>query len=267
MPIFNGIIKSDNNSLVRKPTTSFAGIVGFPLTYAVLPYAQPNNLVGWFNNGDGITVATGVSAWVDRIAGASLAQATGSLQPTYTQQVQTINGKNKIAFASTQYMSAGDVFDIRTNTGYSASIYAKLTNIIGNRFLFGKSVNALNPTVVGDYSISCAGVNLLIGKFYDNVSIKSTASFIVDPNNYYLYTIVVDITNSLLLIYINERPVITVAISNAAVDYNSGNPFQIGSSNNTIAFDFLEALVYQVALTQAEVAKNSIVSRGKFGQI
>jgi len=262
-----GFHQVGNYGLTRKITNAFGGFPSSNFETGVLPYANLPNLVGWFNNGDGITLATGVSAWVDRIAGASLAQATGALQPTYTQQVQTINGKNKIAFTSAQYMSAGDVFDIRTNTGYSASIYAKLTVTAANRFLFGKSVNALNPTVVGDYSISCAGANLLIGKFYDNVSIKSTASFIVDPNNYYLYTIVVDITNSLLLIYINERPVITVAISNAAVDYNSGNPFQIGSSTSTIAFDFLEALVYQVALTQSEIAQNSISLKGKFGQI
>jgi len=265
MPIFNGIIKSDNNSLVRKPTTAFAGIVGFPLTYAVLPYAQPNNLVGWFNNGDGITTATGVSAWVDRISGASLAQATGALQPTYTQQVQAINGKNKIAFAATQLLSAGDVFDVRTNTGFTVQFYGKISAQAINRMLIGKAPNFAAPTVAGEYQIVHNGTNYCC-RFFDNVSLKTTGTFAVDTNNYYLYSIVIDITNSLLSFYVNEKAVGTVAISNTAVDYNNGSAFGIGSSGSIATCEALEVLVYQTALTQAEVSQNVISLKGKFGQ-
>ena len=266
MAIFNNIIKSDGNSLVRKPTSTFAGVVQFPLTYAVLPYSQLNNLVGWFNNGDGVTLATGVSAWVDRVSGASLAQATGALQPTYTQQVNTLNGKNKIAFATTQLLSAGDVFDIRTNTGYTAQIYCKLSTITNNRLLIGKGgTSAIPLSVAGEYRISHNGTNI-VAQFFDT-SLKTTATFAWDANNFYLYTIVVDITNSLLSLYVNEKAVGTVAISNAVVDYNNGTAFCIGSANSNLTFDALEVLVYQTALTQAEIAQNSIAMRGKYGQI
>ena len=263
MAIFNGIIKNDGNSLVRKPTSTFAGVVQFPLTYAVLPYSQINNLVGWFNNGDGVTLATGVSAWVDRISGVSLAQSTGASQPTYTQQVNTLNGKNKIAFAATQLLSAGDVFDIRTNTGYTAQIYCKLSAIANNRMLLGKSQNQSAPTVAGEYRISHNGTNI-VAQFFDT-SLKTTATFAWDANNFYLYTIVVDITNSLLSLFVNEKAVGTVAISNAVVDYNNGLAFGVGSVSLLTA-DALEVLVYQTALKQSEVAQNSIAMRGKYGQ-
>ena len=266
MAIFNGIIKNDGNSLVRKPTSTFAGVVQFPLTYAVLPYAQLNNLVGWFNNGDGVTTATGVSAWVDRVSGASLAQATGALQPTYTQQVNTLNGKNKIAFASTQFLSAGDVFDIRTNTGYTAQIYCKLSAIATNRMLIGKGgTSAIPLSVAGEYRISHNGTNI-VAQFFDT-SLKTTATFAWDANNFYLYTIVVDITNSLLSLFVNEKAVGTVAISNAVVDYNNGTAFCIGSANSNLTFDALEVLVYQTALTQAEITQNTNALKGKYGQI
>lgn len=266
MAIFNGIIKNDGNSLVRKPTSTFAGVVGFPLTYAVLPYAQLNNLVGWFNNGDGVTTATGVSAWVDRVSGASLVQATGALQPTYTQQVNTLNGKNKIAFASTQFLSAGDVFDIRTNTGYTAQIYCKLTGIVSNRTLIGKSGTSAVPlSVAGEYRISHNGTGVVV-QFFDT-AVKTTGGFIWDANNFYLYTIVVDITNSLLSLYANEKAVGAVAISNSLVDYNNGSAFCIGSANSSLTVDALEVLVYKTALTQAEIAQNTNALKGKFGQI
>ena len=265
MAIFNNIIKSDGNSLVRKPTSTFAGVVQFPLTYAVLPYAQLNNLVGWFNNGDGVTTATGVSAWVDRVSGASLAQATGALQPTYTQQVNTLNGKNKIAFATTQLLSAGDVFDIRTNTGYTAQIYCQLKISNTNRLLLGKSQNSTAPTVAGEYQIVSPSALTLGARFFDT-SLKATAPFTFDANNFYLYTIVVDITNSLLSFYVNEKAVATVAISNSLVDYNNGLAFGVGSAS-TLTVDALEVLVYQTALTQAEITQNTNALKGKFGQI
>lgn len=266
MPIFNGIIKSDNNSLVRKPTTAFAGIVGFPLTYAVLPYAQPNNLVGWFNNADGITTATGVSAWVDRISGASLAQGTGALQPTYTQQVQAINGKNKIAFASTQYLSAGDVFDLRTNGGVTVCYYGKIISSSANRTLCGKVGIATGAvSVAGEYKFQMAATTIS-AQFFDTAA-KTTGTASFDPNNYYLYTLVVDRTNSLLSLYINESVVATVAISNAATDYNNGSPFIIGTSNTLQVMETMEVLVYQSALTQAEVSQNVTALKGKYGQI
>lgn len=266
MPVFNGIIKSDGNSLVRKPTTAFAGIVNFPMTYAVLPYAQVNNLVGWFNNGDGITLATGVSAWVDRVSGASLAQATGAYQPTYTQQVQAINGKNKIAFATTQFLSAGDVFDIRTNAGYTISIFAKITSAPSNRLLIGKDINnSTSPTLAGQYKIGWTGSSF-VGQFFDNVGLKTTGSYVYDTNNYYLYSLVIDITNSLMSLYVNEKAVASVAISNTAVDYNNGTAFQMGSNGSSLTFDALEALVYQTALSQAEIAQNTIAMKGKYGQ-
>jgi len=266
MPIFNGIIKSDNNSLVRKPTTAFAGIVGFPLTYAVLPYAQPNNLVGWFNNGDGITTATGVSAWVDRISGASLAQGTGALQPTYTQQVQTLNGKNKVAFASTQYLSAGDVFDLRTNSGLTLCYYGKIISSNTNRTLCGKVGLATGAvTVAGEYKFQM-GFSTIQAQFYDTAA-KTTAAATFDPNKNYLYTLVIDRTNSLLSLYVNEGLIGTVAISNAATDYDNGSPFIIGTSSVQQVMDALEVLVYDIALSRAEIAQNSISLRGKFGQI
>jgi len=266
MPIFNGIIKSDGNSLVRRPTTAFTGIVGFPLTYAVLPYAQPNNLVGWFNNGDGITLATGVSAWVDRVSGASLAQGTGALQPTYTQQVQSINGKAKSAFSSTQYLSAGDVFDLRTNGGLTLCYYGKIISSNTNRTLCGKVGIATGAvSVAGEYKFQMAATTIS-AQFFDTAA-KTTAGASFDPNNNYLYTLVVDRTNSLLSLYINEAVVATIAISNAGTDYNNGSPFIIGTSNTLQVMDALEVLVYQVALTQAEVAQNSISLKGKFGQL
>ena len=267
MPVFNGIIKSDNNSLVRKPTTSFAGIVGFPLTYAVLPYSQPNNLVGWFNNADGITTATGVSAWTDRISGAILAQSTAALQPTYTQQVQSLNGKNKIAFTPTQYISAGDSFDVRTNTGYTVQCYAKITAVGGtNRQLIGKGPLAAAPTIVGEYQIGHNGSNYCC-RFFDNVSLKTTGTFAVDTNNYYLYSMVIDITNSLLSFYVNEKAVGTGTISNTAVDYNNGSAFFVGSNASIATSEVLEVLVYQTALTQIEIAQNTKSFKSKFGQI
>ena len=264
MATFNGIIKADGNSLVRRPTTAFARILESPYQFSVLPYAQVNNLVGWFNNGDGVTTATGVSAWVDRVSGASLAQGTGALQPTYTQQVATLNGRNKAAFASTQFLSAGDVFDIRTNTGYTIQIYCKLSVSLG-RFVFGKSVQANAPTTAGEYGFYVSGVNIIVGKFFDT-AVKTTGSVTVDPNNFYLFTLVVNITNSLLSAYVNEALITTAAIANTVVDYNNGSAFQIGSSGSSVVLDTLEALVYQTALTQAEVAQNSIAMRGKYGQ-
>lgn len=268
MPIFNNILRSDNNSLIRKPTTAFANIVASPYQYAVLPYAQVNNLVGWFNNGDGITLATGVSAWIDRVSGATLAQGTGALQPTYTQQVQAINGKNKIAFASTQYMSAGDVFDVRTNTGFTVSWYMKLLTTNTGRTVFGKTpVTSTASAVAGEWRLAYSGGGGLIIEFFDNVSLKQTSVYAFDTNNYYLYSVVIDIANSLLSLYINEKVVKTVAISNAAVDYNTGQPFVIQTNSSLSTAEYLEGLVYQVALTQSEIAQNAQSMKIKFGQL
>ncbi|CAB4147235.1 hypothetical protein UFOVP518_18 [uncultured Caudovirales phage] len=265
MPIFNGIIKGDNNSLVRKPTTAFAGIVGFPLTYAVLPYAQPNNIVGWFNNGDGITTATGVSAWVDRISGVSLAQGTGALQPTYTQQNQSLNNKAKAVFSSTQYLSAGDVYDLRTDGGLSLCYYGKILTSNTNRTLCGKvGLGTGAVSIAGEYKFQMS-LTTIAGQFFDTSS-KTTATAVFDPNNYYLYTLVIDRTNSLLSFYINEGLIGTVAISNAGTDYNNGSPFIIGTSNSLQTMEMLEVLNYNVALSQSDVAQNSISIRGKYGQ-
>jgi len=267
MAIFNNIIKSDGNSLVRKPTSTFAGVVGFPLTYAVLPYAQINNLVGWFNNGDGVTTATGVSAWVDRISGASLAQATGALQPTYTQQVNTLNGKNNISFAATQTLSAGDVFDIGLNTGHTICWYGKIKTLNTNRSVLGKSNQGASPlTVAGEYKITGGGTTTISAQFFDT-ALRTTATVSFDAANFFLYSLVIDRTANLLYLYINERAAASVTIAaDLTTNYNNGSLF-IQNNNNSGTLDSLEILVYQTALTQAEIAQNSIAMRGKYGQI
>ena len=71
----------------------------------------------------------------------------------------------------------------------------------------------------------------------------------------------------MLSLYVNEKAVVTTAISNTIVDYNNGSSFGIGSASSGCTFEALEVMVYQVALTQAEVTQNVTALKGKYGQI
>lgn len=263
---FKGFQQTGVYGLTRKPTNLFGGVPSNISNVGSLQYSNLPNLVGWYNNSDGVTTATGVSAWVDRVSATSLAQGTGASQPSYTQQVQTLNGYSKTNFATAQNMSAGDVFDIRTNTGYTVQMYGKITTMITNRLLIGKSVNNAAPTLAGEYQLAHNGTNL-VARFFDNVSLKTTGAYTFDVNNYYLYSIVIDITNSLLSLYVNEKAVATAAISNTVVDYNNGSAFGIGSSSTGCIFEALEVLIYQTALSQSEISQNLLALKNKFGQI
>ena len=263
---FKGFQQTGVYGLTRKPTNLFGGVPSNTSNIGSLQYSNLPNLVGWYNNSDGVTTATGVSAWVDRVSATSLAQSTGASQPTYTQQVQTLNGNSKITFTAGQFLTAGDVFDIRTNTGYTICMYGKLTASNSNRLFYGKSTNNGVLTTAGEYGIRGAGVGLISGQFFDNVSLKSTGTYAYDSSNYFLYSLVVDITNSLLSLYVNDKPVSIVAISNTIVDYNNGISFGIGNAT-TIALEFLEGIIYQTALSQSEISQNLLALKNKFGQI
>lgn len=263
--LFKGFQQAGAFGLTQKPTNLFMGFTESSFGGGTLNLAQTANLVGYFRNNNSITVATGVSSWVDAISGANLAQGTGALQPTLSYLGNTLSNTSKISFASTQFMSAGDVFDIRTNTGWTVQFYMKITPYIGRR-TFGKaSSTSASPTIAGEYCFSNNGVGFQ-GQFFDNVSLKTAlSSTTIDTNNYYLYSLVIDITNSLLSVYQNEKVICSVAISNTAVDYNNGSAFFLGSSGSNQTIDALEGLVYQVALTQDEVANNVAVLKEKFG--
>jgi len=266
MPIFNNIIKQSNNALVRSPQSIFAGIVRSPFQYSVLPFPQPDSIVAYWEGGSGITIGTGVSAWVDRIGGVSFAQGTAANQPTYIQYDSNYNNQASLTFDNTDSLSAGDVFDIRTLAGMSVMIFCKITNSAANSASLNKS-SAGGSGVganAGEYAINVGGTNMT-GSFYDTTGRVTTGITDTAVNSKaQLYSLVIDRTNGLLSMAINGGTAGTVAIGTALTDFNAGASFSI--RKNAVTLVVLTVLVYNVALTTAELNQIAGVLKQKYGQ-
>ena len=131
----------------------------------------------------------------------------------------------------TDTLSAGDILDIRTNTGYSIQLFSKITSAGSiSRAAIGKCPNIGNLTSQGEYAICSDGASGMIGRFFDSASQKSTAAYLIDTVNPALYTITIDITNGLLSFYLNGGIPKTVAINTTAIDFNNGSSFILNTT-------------------------------------
>ena len=265
MATFNSIIRQSNNALIRSPQSSFASIVRSPFQYSVLPFPQPDAIVAYWESGSGITIGTGVSSWADRIGGVTFAQGTAANQPTYIQFDPNYNNQGSLSFDATDVLSAGDVFDIRTLAGMSVMIFCKITNSPANSASLNKSSAGGSgvAAVAGEYSINIASANMS-GSFYDTAARATPNIATVVNAKAELYSLVIDRTNSLLSMAVNGGTAGTVAINSALTDFNNGTAFSIRKNVATLAV--LEVLVYNVALSQAELNQIAAALKQKYGQ-
>lgn len=90
----------------------------------------------WWDKRTGITIATGVSAWVDRVQGATLSQATGTKQPTY-------NASTGLTFDGVDDFLLGAANSLQGKPGYTAWVCGSLTVVTGYMWTYNNSDAAL----------------------------------------------------------------------------------------------------------------------------
>lgn len=265
--MFKGFHQVGNYGLTRKVTNAFGGYPSNSFETGVGNYAQLSNLVAWWNNGEGITTATGVSSWVDRIGGYNLSQATAANQPSYTQQNQSYNGKASISFAAGQTLSAGDVLDIRTNTGWTLCIFAIVPTANTNRLFIGKTATLNSSfTSIGEYGI-VNDVSNCYGRIFDaSATTKTTGAIPLNTTIPAMWALTLNFQTGVMGLSQNGSTPITTSISTTATDYDCTGPFTMNQPS-IITQTAFEILVYSTALSQSELLQNTIAMKTKFGVI
>lgn len=87
----------------------------------------------WWDKRSGITIATGVSAWVDRVQGASLSQATGTKQPAY-------NAVTGLTFDGVDDFLSGAASSLNGKPGHTVWGCGSLT-LAGTGYLWSYGLN------------------------------------------------------------------------------------------------------------------------------
>lgn len=171
----------DNQSGATYDTPNVNVTVVAPANYNVAAnniYASVPVLRDWFSDAPGtITIATGVSSWLDWVNSGNAAQATGGLQPVYTAADATLNNKGSVGWdgiddylndtvlnlpaPATQNIWESFVFKFRTWTSGD-----HLFGCGSTTYRFGQLAGATSPQVFAHNGTLSGALNATLGSWF-----------------------------------------------------------------------------------------------------
>lgn len=221
-------------------------------TTASFTIFNPTYLSGiatWLNASAGVTLTAGVvSNWQSSAPDATnLIQSTTSRRPILNTAFA--NGKSSIYFNGTsQFLTAGDLFDIRTNNFTYITLHAP--EHPDNYAVIAKSLNTPANNLYGIFKTG--------GQWqfqYRTTADSSTYSSYLVNNNALLQSEVIDRSSLQKMEYINDTLIHTDICSPAVYDFNTGQPFTVGAVNflNFYKGNIPEIIIYRQALDNASL--------------
>jgi hypothetical protein len=233
---------------------------------------NPKTIAGlsaWWDSTDNskITTDTGVSAWVDKVNGYTLAQSIGANQPT----ISSINGKQAFDYnGSTQVLTSTDAGLVALATGASVPpttiFYVVRIDVAGQVF----------PVVFGNTSNAAPFYSAIHpdGGSLWRTSYRNNASSIVNTNSTAQYAastpyVIATSTSSDIVGRVNGAQVVS-ASSTAAAGAITVNVLAVGALVRTSAASFLngqvgDVLIYNRVLTASEIQRVERWLSAKFG--
>lgn len=129
---------------------------------------QLSGCVLWLRADLGITIATGVSQWLDQKSGLSFAQGTGSKQPTYNTASTAFGGRATMTFAAASSQFLGSPTITHASSSYLCVASLKPTST-GNTSQYLAAQSAYAIAVV-------TGQSTNLGGWYDAGGWKNVSS-------------------------------------------------------------------------------------------
>jgi hypothetical protein len=226
----------------------------------VLPSAI-SGLRTWLKSDAGVTIATGVSNWMDQSGiGNDFDQATAGSQPGFVGSDSLFNGRSSLTFSGSQSLgrSVGDS-TFGTSEATWAVVYSVDSGVTsGTLFTFGKSGTS---TVNNGWRTTTAQQGGPANQYIELFSLTSGSGLIQTPDTFIYTQGIANIaighwssTSGVLNLYLNGQQ----ATASGTADMTLGNIYKmtIGDANfgsNPLIGRIAEVILYNRAIVAAEL--------------